>query len=86
MPFEPGNKLGANSAKKKQKQIKELLIHLSPKAIKALERMLDDPNHVQFATKEVLDRVWGKPSQSIDVDVDKDGPLAAILRVVQKVG
>lgn len=84
MGFQKGNKLGSNSAKAEQKKIKEHLAYLSPKAIKNLEKMLDMPEHMQFATKEVLDRVWGKPSQSIDVDVDKDGPLAAILRVVQK--
>lgn len=72
MPFEPGNKQGSNGAKKQQKQIKELLMHLSPKAVRKLEEMLDDPDHVQFATKEILDRVWGKPAQAVEVS-GKDG-------------
>ena len=52
---------------KKQKHIKELLIHLSPLVARKLELMLEDPDHMQFAIKTILERVYGKPMEDVKI-------------------
>lgn len=90
MPFAKGQSGnpggGRKGAAKKEKQIRELLMHLSPKAIKAIERILDTPGHdsEQFAIKEVLDRVWGKAPQAVQVSDPDGNALQFVINLVKK--
>ncbi len=58
-----------HAAKKRQKQVKELLMHLVPRAAKVLESMLEDKEQRGFAAKEILDRVYGKARQEVETKV-----------------
>ena len=88
MPFKSGKsgntqgaKVGAN---KKHKQIRELLMHLSPKAVEVIEECLDDPEQRTWAAKEVLDRVYGKAPQSIELGEESQTAIRAIMQIVAK--
>lgn len=78
-----GNPKGRGSEKEKiQKHIKEMLIHLSPKVARKLELMLEDPDHMQFAVKTILERVYGKPTEDIEISGKDGGPIQAIIEVI----
>jgi len=71
MPIKKGqitNPKGANGVAKKQRHISDMLMHLLPKVAVRLERMLDDPDHVEFASKMIIEHVCGKPAQSLDLN------------------
>lgn len=84
-PGQSGNPSGTDAAKRKQqKQIKELLAKYVPEAVEAIGRMLKDPDYMQFATKEVLDRVYGKAAQTVDVGGEAGQALTAVLQIVAR--
>jgi hypothetical protein len=63
-----GNPKGrAQEVQKVQKHIKEQLMHLSPVVARKLELMLEDPDHMQFAVKTILERVYGKPMEDVKI-------------------
>lgn len=54
-----------------QKDIKKLLAHLVPKSIEVMEQILasdSSPRDKIKVAEMVLDRVYGKPQQYVDVD------------------
>jgi len=67
---------------KVHKHIKELLMHLSPRVAEELEEMLDNPIFKEFAIKTILERVYGKPPQEIDLAGKDGGPIQAIIEIV----
>jgi len=78
-----GNPKGrAQEVQKVQKHIKEMLMHLTPNVANKLERMLEDPNHVEFAVKTILERVYGKPPQQLEHTGEEGGPIKAIIEII----
>lgn len=69
--FVKGNK-GGTGRPKTPKELKEALERISPKAIEFYEWVLDDPNAPvdlkAKVSKDVLDRLMGKPQQSVAFD------------------
>jgi hypothetical protein len=43
---------------------------LTPKAIAALDKALDDPDRAVQAAQALLDRAWGKPAQAVFAQVN----------------
>lgn len=85
MVFKKGEKTESGAliaAKKKHKHIKEMLMHLSPQVARKLELMLDDPDHMQFAIKTILERVYGKPTEDIEISGKDGGPIQAIIEII----
>jgi hypothetical protein len=67
---------------RKTRQLSELLMPLVPKAIKALSNALKDPDKDVSAAKEVLDRVYGKAPQAVDLKAS--GEIIISVNVSQK--
>ena len=68
----PGQRaLNASGLDRRMQQMLNNLRGLTPKAIKTLEKLLDDPNpSARFsAAREILDRNLGKVKQSVQLDV-----------------
>lgn len=69
--FVKGNK-GGTGRPKTPKELKEALERISPKAIEFYEWVLDDPDAPvdlkAKVSKDVLDRLMGKPQQSVAFD------------------
>lgn len=89
MPFEKGKvtnplgQRGKNPRKvKKLKQLRDLLGGCVYKAAKVIEDCLDDPDVRLPAAKEVMDRVYGKAPQSLEVAGKGGG--AIIVQIVDK--
>jgi len=84
-PGQSGNPKGSTKSKKqKEKQIRELLLKFVPDAVTAIGEMLKDPDHMPFAVKEVLDRVYGKAAQTIDATEDAKTVARAVLQVLAR--
>lgn len=86
MTFKPGQSGnpggGGRGARKKEKQLREMLLHLIPKAVEELERMMAYPDHKQFCVKEIFDRCFGKAPQSLELTGKDGGPLT--INIIQK--
>lgn len=67
---------------RKTRQLSELLMPLVPKAIKALSNALSDPDKDVSAAKEVLDRVYGKAPQAVDLKAS--GEILISVNVTQR--
>jgi len=90
MPFKPGqsgNPLGKKQFHANlQKQLRENLMHLCPKAIKQLEKMLDDPDHMEFAIREIFLRVYGKVPEHVELSGEDGVPLQFTVNIIRKDG
>jgi hypothetical protein len=66
-----GGSLNKSGMDRKKAMMLRNLEGLTPKAIKTLERLLDDPNPTArfSAAREILDRNLGRVKQSVQVDV-----------------
>lgn len=42
-------------------------MHLVPDAVEQLESMLQEEDHREFAVKTILERVYGKPPQALEL-------------------
>lgn len=76
MPFkkgQSGNPSGRKPISDAERRVEREAQHLTPQALKALERNLDcgTPAAEVAAAKEILDRAWGKPKQTVDKTVTK---------------
>ena len=63
-------------------EIKEALTALVPRAIERLTNIIDDSEDdklVMEAVKVVLDRVYGKPAQALDIESNNNHTLEVIL-------
>jgi len=92
MLFEKGNNanpIGRGAAmSRKSTQLKEMLLHCVPKAVELLEIWLrdnSDKDTQKFAVKEILDRVYGKAPQALQLDTDIDNALSITVNVTSKV-
>jgi len=70
--FVPGTSGNPNGRKKTPKEIKEALEKLTPAALATYKRVLEDPeapwkDKIRVA-QDILDRVLGKPQQSVSLD------------------
>lgn len=79
--FVQGNK--SNGGRKPiPPEIKEALTGLVPRAIERLSLIINDSvddKLVMEAVKVVLDRVYGKPQQAIDIDAKVDGSMQIVI-------
>lgn len=84
-PGQSGNPMGTKVFNQHlQKQLREKLMHLCPKAIKQLEKMLDDPDHMEFAIKEIFLRVYGKVPESVELSGSDGVPLEFVVNIIRK--
>lgn len=80
-----GNPAGMSSAAKKNSLLlKELLIKHVPDAVAVIVECLKEKENKTWAAKEILDRVYGKAAQSIDVGEEAGQALTAVLQIVSK--
>lgn len=66
--------------KRKRGQIREILLPHVPEAIKALIESLGVKDTRLAAAKDILDRVYGKAAQAVEVTGEEGGPLIAVIR------
>ena len=79
------NPSGAGVLAKKNGQIlKELLMKDVPRACEVIRECLNEKENKTWAAKEVLDRVFGKASQQVDVSGEAGQALTAVLRIITK--
>jgi hypothetical protein len=79
-PFEKGNKSGGR--KPIPPEIKEALTGLVPRAIERLTEIIntsDNDKIVMQAVEVVLNRVYGKPAQSLDIESNNNHTLEVVL-------
>lgn len=74
-PFVKGQVANPGGRPKIPEDIKQAFKDLTPKAIETLQKILDDDN-AKYADKIkaaeiIMDRGYGKPTQALDVDVNK---------------
>lgn len=78
--FAPGNPGGGR--KPIPPEIKEALTSLVPRAIERLRAIVEhgeDDKLVMDAVKVVLDRVYGKPAQALDIESNNNHTLEVVL-------
>src|SRR5215203_2863693 len=73
--FLPGNKFGGR--KPISEEVKELARAATPRAIKRQIELMEskDENVALKATNSILDRVFGKPAQTLNANVDRKDVL-----------
>jgi hypothetical protein len=75
--FQPGQSGNPNGRSKATLDIIEAARALTPRALAALEKALDDPDRAVQAAQILLDRAWGKPPVAVYArfhpDADADG-------------
>lgn len=80
--FQPGqiaNPTGSDGGKKRlNAQLAEKLIHCVPKAVKLIEKSLDSaiPTSREWAVEIVLNRVYGKAPESLELSGPEGGPIS----------
>lgn len=74
----PKGSLNKNTA-----DIKALALELVPEALAALTEIVNDPKHParMAASKEILDRAYGKPKQAIVGGDEGDAPIMTVTRI-----
>jgi Family of unknown function (DUF5681) len=78
--FKPGQS-GNPSGRKPDREMREMCRALSPRAIEALDRALDDPKTAVPAAVALLDRGWGKPAQAIVGGDEDSAPVRLSMKV-----
>lgn len=78
--IKPGKSLNPTGMDRRRALMLRKLESLTPKALGALERLVDDDSPENRATrlgaaKEILNRTMGTPKQSVSVDVTSSGAL-----------
>jgi hypothetical protein len=68
MTFKPGQSGNPNGRRKIDKDLQELMRQHTPAAINALVAALKQPRERVAAAVALLDRAYGKPSQTLDVN------------------
>ena len=68
----------------KQKLVKELLLKYVPDAVAVIAECLHEDENKTWAAKEVLDRVYGKAAQTVDVGGEAGQALTAVLQIVAR--
>jgi hypothetical protein len=71
MPFRPGHaKVGGRRIGTAAREVRELAREHTPECIETLAAIMrsDDEERSLAACRELLDRAWGKPSQSVEID------------------
>lgn len=88
MVFQPGvsgNPAGPGVVVKKNSQlVKELLIKHVPDAVAVIVEALKEKENKTWAAKEILDRVYGKAAQQIDVGGEAGQAMTAVLRIITR--
>lgn len=80
MVFQPGNNANPGGKPKgKEKQLRELLLPGLQEAVNVLLKALKKPDEQLKAAREILDRVYGKAPQSIEVSGKEMSPPIAII-------
>lgn len=84
MPFKPGNNINPNGfptpMRRKVKQLRDLLLDDVPAAVETLRRLMKSDKQAHFAAKEILDRVYGKAPQSIELTGDQSIIVNVVLQ------
>jgi len=81
--FTKGVSGNPNGRKPIPTEIKEALTALVPRAIERLTNIIDDSEDdklVMEAVKVVLDRVYGKPAQALDIESNNNHTLEVVLQ------
>jgi hypothetical protein len=78
--IKPGKSLNPTGLDRRRALMLRKLESLTPKALAALERLVDDESPANRPTRlgaarEILDRTMGKAKQSVTVDVTSSGAL-----------
>jgi len=84
---EVNNPNGNSFSKKLQIQLREKLMHLEPEAIAAIKRMLtkpNDSNELKFAVETVIERVYGKVPQNLELESSQENPFSIVVNVIKK--
>lgn len=61
-------------------QIRDLLIEHVPKAIQVLVEELDSKENRAGVAQDILNRVYGKAPQAVQVTGENGGPLVAVIK------
>jgi hypothetical protein len=76
--FQPGQSGNPNGRSKAVQDIIEAARALTPRALAALDKALDDPARAVQAAQVLLDRAWGKPPVAVYAQVHGAGPDGVI--------
>ena len=89
--IKPGKSLNPTGMDRRRALMLRKLESLTPKALGALERLVEDESPENRATrlgaaKEILNRTMGTPKQSVSVDVTSSGALhlAALAELTER--
>jgi hypothetical protein len=82
-PGQSGNPKGDNGQKKKLKMIRDLLSPYSPDFVKNLIRLSrsKDETICLAATKDALDRIYGKAAQAVELTGENGIPLKLVIEM-----
>ncbi len=80
MPFKPGQSGNKSGRPTIVKEIKVLALKHSARAFQRIVELSesDDPKVAIVASKEILDRAYGKPAQAVEVTGKEGGAIAVI--------
>ena len=78
-PFQPGQSGNPSGAKKLPPELKDALRSISPKAVKILTEIMENPESQPAAriraAEIILNRAYGMPLQEIDATVKQARPI-----------
>lgn len=76
MPFKKGQSGNPNGTKqRKLRQIQELLLPYAEEAVETLVNSMRQKKGGEYAAKDILDRLYGKAPQSVELTGKDGGPV-----------